>query len=370
MEATFTAIGTNSVQSDYNCYSCHKKLEKQINTCSRCRLAIYCSRDCQLEDWKEKHKFICFDTTKPYTDENEGIRSQFSSYDKGFINHQIKNLKHSKNNHVLQTQKMILDGSKHLDPNKSIVIVCGAQFYKNNNENKFIEPLPQLLERCKKLILVDVDPVTLENLHKMLGSSTKVSTVVLDLTCSLKHLHTFYEEASQSTKREFRNKIFTFLKKVSEDTTNRAAGLAGILVGEESADYVISSLVASQLSIRLKEALFNLYQKKFVNHISEVISEIEEKTMWEHISEASHLFVMKHVEDLCAWAGTNGSVYFADSVNLFQNGQKLCLVTQETIKCLSDVLRKRKEIPNSLATRQWQWVANERYHYDINAWHV
>ena len=33
--------------------------EIRFQKCSQCEVAVYCSRECQLEDWKEKHKKVC-----------------------------------------------------------------------------------------------------------------------------------------------------------------------------------------------------------------------------------------------------------------------------------------------------------------------
>lgn len=197
----------------HQCNFCHKNLKEDlINKCSKCKSAIYCGRECQTNDWKAVHKKECkeliIDTTLPYTTENEAIRQNFSTFEIS------KHLKTEKHNHVFQTQQSILEGSGHLNPDTSVVLVCGAQFY----DDKFVEPLPQLLEKCKKLILLDIDPVTLEKLHIMLGSSSKVTTVVLDLTCALKDLPVFYKNSSKSSPQEFILNMSNFLEKVTTDT--------------------------------------------------------------------------------------------------------------------------------------------------------
>jgi len=44
---------------DTECNSCHVKLEaEQTRKCARCRVMIYCSRECQTSDWLE-HKKLC-----------------------------------------------------------------------------------------------------------------------------------------------------------------------------------------------------------------------------------------------------------------------------------------------------------------------
>jgi MYND finger len=34
-------------------------LETQFQQCTACKLAMYCSRECQVQDWKERHKKVC-----------------------------------------------------------------------------------------------------------------------------------------------------------------------------------------------------------------------------------------------------------------------------------------------------------------------
>lgn len=51
------------------CYNC-KKEEKNMSTCSKCKIILYCSRECQKQDW-ERHKATCNRDQKP-----EGLRNK------------------------------------------------------------------------------------------------------------------------------------------------------------------------------------------------------------------------------------------------------------------------------------------------------
>ncbi len=332
---TIASTSNFSDPSLHQCNSCHTTLKEDlIKRCARCKTAIYCGRECQKKDWAT-HKVVCIepiDTTTPYTTENEFIRRNFSTFETQVLKktHLPIGLAHLKNenyNHVLKTQRSILDGSSHLNSDTSVVVVCGAQFY----DDKFVEPLPQLLEKCKKLILLDVDPVTLEKLHKMFGSSSKVSTVVLDLTCALKDLPAFNKASSKASPQEFISNILNFLEKVTEETEKRAEGLSGVLGETASADYVISSLVASQLSIRLKEALFTLFSKKFGSHISSAMTPQLEVKISKVLKQNIQTLTIKHAKDLCALAGKAGRVYFADSYK-FDNTR---LLSEKTLNDLT-----------------------------------
>ena len=46
--------------------------------CSRCKTAVYCSKECQLADWRTSHKFVCHNN-----DDNEEV--PISSIQKCYI---------------------------------------------------------------------------------------------------------------------------------------------------------------------------------------------------------------------------------------------------------------------------------------------
>jgi hypothetical protein len=367
MASQITSATNNfSNLSFHQCNSCHKNLkDDQVKKCARCKAAIYCGVECQTQDWKAVHQKVCkeltIDTTTPYTTENESIRRYFATFEAQVLKNSklpksSEHLKTEKYNHILQTQRAVLEGSGHLNPDTSVVVVCGAQFY----EDKFVEPLPQLLEKCKKLILVDIDPVTLQKLHTMLGSSSKVSTVVLDLTCALKDIPAFNKDSSKLSPQEFIASLFNFLEKVTKDTEKRAAGLAGVLGEAASADYVISSLVASELSVRLKAALFSLFSKKFGSDMcSSMTSQLYDRGN-EVVKQSTHVLTLKHAEDLCAWAGEAGRVYFADTYKFNNN----TLITEKTISDLRHILDKKKGT-NKLTKNEWHWIANKSHDYSV-----
>lgn len=39
-------------------------LDEQFSRCSKCKVAIYCSRNCQKSDWKVRHKQVCKEAAK------------------------------------------------------------------------------------------------------------------------------------------------------------------------------------------------------------------------------------------------------------------------------------------------------------------
>jgi hypothetical protein len=332
--------------SPNECRVCHKNFEKVLK-CSQCRVAIYCSNECQKKDWQD-HKVECL-TAKEYSKENESVRENFSGFDALVLKLPHPKFKSETYNHVLQTRGQILRGSDHLNRETSTVVVCGAQFF----DDKFVEPLPELLEKCKKMILLDVDPATLEKLHQMLGSSAKVSTMVMDFTFALKDLPAFYKESSKSSPQQFLFNMCNFLAKVTLKTGNREPGLS-----VESADYVISSLVGSQLALCLKKNILSHFAKKFGQSHNAYMGPLLENRSGEELTKCVHALVIKHVEDLCATAGQEGRIYFADSYQS-NNGT---LLPEPTIINFTQTLCNRSK---GLQIAKWNNLANQNNDYSI-----
>ena len=43
------------------CFSCGKEqlAQQLLLKCAKCKVAAYCSKECQVADWKKKHKLAC-----------------------------------------------------------------------------------------------------------------------------------------------------------------------------------------------------------------------------------------------------------------------------------------------------------------------
>jgi hypothetical protein len=382
---------SQSQSKSAQCYQCLNKLSAdQIKRCGRCKTAIYCGQACQKEHWQlhkqgctpkqqetthvalqkmnlnasNMKKKISTDFVKRYTDENAIIRQSFTKYDTQIqskalnqIPPQLRPFKSQAYHHAFLTQEFILKGGKHLDPQKSVVLVCGAQCY----DGKFVEPLPELLLKCKKMILIDIDPDTLQQLSSVL-KSPKVSTMTLDLTNSLSDLESFEKEVRQNqfTPSQFINKMQLWIEKLIDDTQSRTAGL-GALESEESADYVISSLVGSQLFTKVKMQFFHLFEEQFHAPISSVIN----PSQWFNlINTGMEALINKHIDDLLAWAGVSGIVYFADSITLKHQNLSVPIVSSSCVEKIELHLKEKRE---KVEERNWHWMENLNSIYDVKA---
>jgi hypothetical protein len=56
LELGYAGVPTPS--SYNNCFHCNKPLTAH-KQCSQCHVATYCSKECQIQDWKQKHKKYC-----------------------------------------------------------------------------------------------------------------------------------------------------------------------------------------------------------------------------------------------------------------------------------------------------------------------
>ncbi|XP_061184709.1 uncharacterized protein LOC133192723 [Saccostrea echinata] len=54
------SVNEPSTQTTSQCWECGKKSSHNVlKKCSRCKVAVYCSKDCQKRDWMNIHKELC-----------------------------------------------------------------------------------------------------------------------------------------------------------------------------------------------------------------------------------------------------------------------------------------------------------------------
>lgn len=362
------------------CSVCKKALkDAQVLKCSRCLSVIYCGQVCQKKDWKNhkptctlqqpnaataavsRRRFLSLEDVNCF--DNEGFRGSLSEYKRKIENNvallpQFAHFKSPEYNHPEKTKEFILEGCAHLDPEKSVVVVCGAQ----GHENQFVEPLDIILHKCKRLILVDIDEITLSQLKAHLDSQ-KVTTMKMDLSFASKLLQSFMDEVGQNNWKpiEFYEKVVQFFTQLIEHVTR--AGISFPLEQDESIDFIISSLTASQLAMKVKLCVYLMIQERF--HISAVdfISGLgnQKREVLQKLSlELNAVMIKRHVSQLFACAGKHGNVYLADVVML--DGMEEPLISPDILLDLEQTFGQE-----NWQERNWHWVQDPEHVYSIQA---
>lgn len=195
----------------------------------------------------------------------------------------------------------------------------------------------------------------------MLDNSPKVSTVELDLSHAIEDLEPFEQEVANCTNPvEFFDKAAALLMKITEKNEKRAVGFPNILGENESADYVISSLVASQLVHKLKVKIFELFEKKFLMTV-DVFFKTENLGIKQKIQtfnvRFSDTIAFKHIEDLCK---CGGKTYFADT---FERNEQLCF----SKKVLTYLIEIKKPKPGDCKYKDWFWMESRKTKDSVSA---
>eukprot|EP01104_Vermistella_antarctica_P019997 TRINITY_DN824_c0_g1_i1.p1 TRINITY_DN824_c0_g1~~TRINITY_DN824_c0_g1_i1.p1 ORF type:complete len:132 (+),score=13.86 TRINITY_DN824_c0_g1_i1:314-709(+) len=50
--------------ANVECYRCETEESRKFKVCANCHVPRYCSRECQMADWKFRHKLVCSDAKK------------------------------------------------------------------------------------------------------------------------------------------------------------------------------------------------------------------------------------------------------------------------------------------------------------------
>jgi len=381
------------------CSKCKKELKAdQVLRCSRCQSAIYCGRECQKKDWKN-HKLTCTSpqptaaaaaasskTENVHTInktvasaiqvrrrflsledvncfDNEGFRVSLSEFKLKIENNfalrsKFDHFKSPEFNHPAKTKEFILEGCEHLDPEKSVVVVCGAQYY----EDQFVEPLNILLHKCKRLILVDIDGFTLDKLKANLESQ-KVTAVKMDLSFASKLLQAFMDEVGQNRWKPipFYEKVVQLFTQIIEHVS-REPDISFPLEAEESIDFLISSLTASQLATKVKLCVYLMMQECFRVSAVDFIAGLghEKREILQKVSlQLNAVMIKRHASQLFACAGRHGSIYLADAVRLNEEDQ---LILPDTLLDLKETFGQE-----NWQERNWHWVQDPEHVYSIHA---
>lgn len=224
--------------------------------------------------------------------------------------------------HIQNTRKQILDRAKDLDPKKSVIVVCGSQWY---GKGETVEPLKELAKKwCKKLLLVDCCESTLSSLVSIIDQPDKVVTKTMDLGRG------FQDELVKLTAvaQQFRIPPNSVLESLMDLWTEfRYTSRIGspkkpfkdvLGADNQSIDYVISSLVGSELATGHRELNW-MFQLLYKQNSRDVISVSFKKApplkamYFSDIVQNTNALAWSHFNSICSWVSPKGSVYIADT---------------------------------------------------------
>lgn len=166
--------------------------------------------------------------------------------------------------HVEQTRKTILAGADHLNKGQSVVVVFDPKFYGPDDEP--VEPLDQLLKKCKQLVLVSSSQATLDKLKVKLGNNPKVVTHVSDWTGGItRNIARVGAEVELLQVKDAQEARFVCGVRDALDASKPKIEADKLLakIGAEKVDYVVSSLVPFDAFTSCIDAMDFVYSKIF-----------------------------------------------------------------------------------------------------------
>lgn len=248
----------------------------------------------------------------------------------------------------------------HIDNSRNLIMHAAAQFPSGKTVvvlgPGLIEPLQKLLLNCGKLILIDNDPLSLAFIAKQLDSP-KVETRTMDLSGGFCEAGEAFMEKMQKKesheKGSSRKNFYLELFQVYNAFRPESCPI------DIQADYVISSLVSSQLSVMVTRLISSFAEKDLRIGMGKIY-EMDERNSVTHEKlglQLLHLMLERHINDLQSMTKPNGKIYFSDTV------------TKTEVYPKTDVLSEQRVIPEAFfdalenhfvisLKREWLWFNN------------
>jgi hypothetical protein len=257
---------------------------------------------------------------------NKQIRQTFTAFH--------KNPKYR--DHVTNTREAILKGAEKLDK-KAKIVVFGPGL---------VEPLEQLATDGRELVLIDWDEHSLGHLQEKLlaAKKTNVSIIKMDLTGGALKL---LDQLDGKTPQDLVKKIILIYKTFKPQPLPLDGAFG-------TCDYVISSLVATQLSGQVQSYFRTLFHDKFGCDARTYIN-ADAKVFKEYFA-AKAIFQEKletrHFTDISSLLKPKGKAYFADTmcaISTFDESEPMLL--EATINNLPEKFEVMKR-------RKWNWVVD------------
>lgn len=229
-------------------------------------------------------------------------------------------------NHILATDAVIkcIDDPQYrlYNPQRSkmrdAIVVFGAQTYEIGSKTRCLEPLDYLLSTLKpsgKLFLVDYDPKSLASLSQYLKEDRRVVTVVQDVTGICRKVQDLIERRF-STPNDFFDAITALFEKEQKEIelSLKTQYQAFSFIENERADLVVSSLVASQLPLVIRD-LVSAHLKVVHKQNDSMLAKNERFHKFRLAQETlGRTLIAKHIKDLFDLCIPAGNVYFADTL--------------------------------------------------------
>lgn len=260
-------------------------------------------------------------------------------------------LRDPKYQHTTQTRKEVMKAAKHLNPKESIVVVCGPLPF----DNEFVEPLREILPRCKKLYVLDYSQTNLDMTCKLLKSD-KVVPKRIDLTRGAWEEWIKFRMGVVEHKMDytlFTARLFSFFYGTPVTLSmlpikpQKVFGTSGKRL---RADLVISSLVGVEMTNIIKRDVLDFITQHFQKPEGEQFDPTHMDQFYKAVEYYTDEMTTLHAADLCAWTKKEtGRVYCALDVARLTNGIP---VHQVTDKAMNSV----KGLGEVCSEASWTWV--------------
>ncbi len=213
--------------------------------------------------------------------------------------------KHHNSRHIAKSRQLMLANAQHLKGEGTIVILGAGP----------LEPLRELIRRCSELILIDYDLTMPLEVTRQLDfyEQQKVTILNADLTGGLcKQIDALFVRAYTNGLGvcQVHEEIIDLLN----DFTPQK------LFARIDADYVISSLVASQLPafcVEYTDEKLDELASLWQGSTFQIPTEQKEKYRKAFDRLAKALF-KNHIEDIAALVKPSGKAYFGDTFNAIE----------------------------------------------------
>lgn len=281
-----------------------------------------------------------------FTIKNKIITSQFNLFREGFYKE-----------HIYHTRRSILHGAAHLKGTETIVVLGPGE----------IEPLKELLEKCHQLILIGFDGQYLNDKAKELNSK-KVKVMIADFSGGLcEAAQALINKTEQNLSKDIMTARHNFYKDFFDLYENFKHYDSCLKI---QADYVISSLVSSQLLSPLDGVIVEFAERVLGLFVDNLPRESEYGSRYRLLRvRLESSLLEKHMRDLQSWVKPRGRIFFSDTTVLRTMAPTTSKPSLE-VAIEKEFLSEIEHHFSIIEKRQWKWFCMplSGTGYDIQAY--